>query len=216
MSAGAVSARSRSLPAPRRCGRRGRRAAASGRHVAVVQRGRRARARAHVEQRLLGRVRALDRRHEAERVEPGRLRQPLDRRRLGERLRARARRRSRARGRRCACAGASRRQRHAGRQRQSTADCRSGRVYWCASHEPQFRQVHVPEGRPCLAAPARRRARGAQARVRRGLRELRRRPLPARILAGRHARRRRPDAVDREPRASRTSTSSTSCSARAG
>ena len=80
-----------------------------------------------------------------------------------------------------------------------------------------LRQVHVPEGRPGLAAPATPSERARrQARVPRRLRGLRRRAPAARVLARRHARRRRPDAAHARPRTSSASTSSTSCSPRAG
>ena len=63
------------------------RAASIRRHLVVVERGPRARARAHVEQGLLGRVGALDRRHEAERVSPGACARRSMRGRLRQRLR---------------------------------------------------------------------------------------------------------------------------------
>ncbi|CAA9470675.1 MAG: Coproheme decarboxylase HemQ (no EC), partial [uncultured Solirubrobacteraceae bacterium] len=67
---------------------------------------------------------------------------------------------------------------------------------------PPLRQVHVPQGRPGLAAAARRAARRGQARVPRGVRGLRRGPPPAVLLARRDPRRRGPHARhgDGEPR----------------
>ena len=64
-----------------------------------------------------------------------------------------------ARGRGCrgGCAGSDGRSgRRPGGERQARARDLGGAKppYWCAGHEPQCRQVHVPEGRPCLAAPA--------------------------------------------------------------
>ena len=185
----------------------------------------RARARADVEQGLLGRVGALDRRHVAER---GDARRKAPRRSIIGGFAARRRRGPGSRtqrGRRGGRAVTRRRRRDAARrsdQRERQEPARSGLQHSLGSRatEPssdasKLRQVHVPEGRPGLAPPSRGRARGAQARVPGRLRELRGRPVPARLLAGRHARRRGPDALDGEPRASRTSTSSTSCSARA-
>src|SRR5829696_8622679 len=58
-----------------------------------------------------------------------------------------------------------------------------------------LRQVHVPQGRPGLAPPARRPARRRQARVPGRLRGLRGGAAAARVLDRRHARRHRPDAA---------------------
>ena len=149
-SAGAVPRAHRDQRPRRRCGRRAAAACPIG-TLLVIQRGRGARARAHVEEGLLRRVRALDRRHEAEGVEPGSLREALERGRLGKRLRPGPEDDRGARA--CWPAPEPPGQRGAGRQRQNRPSQRC--VYWCARDEPQCRQVHVPEGGPCLAAPAR-------------------------------------------------------------
>ena len=71
----------------------------------------------------------------------------------------------------------------------------------CRYRQPDGRshicQVHVLQARSRLASPRRRAAGGRQARVPRRLRGFRPRPLAARLLNHRHARRRRP----RRPRA---------------
>ena len=64
---------------------------------------------------------------------------------------------------------------------------------------PHFRQVHVLQDRPRLAPPRRRAAGRGQAGVPRRLRGLRPRPLAARLLNHRHARRRRPGPAQPEP-----------------
>ena len=83
-------------------------------------------------------------------LEPGRLGEALDRGRLRERLRARPED-DRGAGPAWAWAGAA-----AAKQRAAPGPAqRAGLRILVSGHEPQFRQVHVPEGRPCLAAPAR-------------------------------------------------------------
>ena len=65
---------------------------------------------------------------------------------------------------------------------------------------PHFRQVHVLQDRPRVAPPRRRAACRRQARVPRGLRRFRPRPLVARLLNHRHARRHRPGPAHPEPK----------------
>ena len=80
----------------------------------------------------------------------------------------------------------------------------------------QLREVHVSQGGSGLAPAFRGGARRRQARVRRRLPGVRRGPLPARLLAGRDARRLRPDGASDRPRRWSRSTSCTCCSTRAG
>ena len=81
------------------------------------------------------------------------------------------------------------------------SDCRSARSdrYRQADGGPHLCEVHVLQDRSCLAPPGRRAAGRGQARVPGRLRRLRRRPLAARLLNHRHARRRRPRPAQPEP-----------------
>ena len=115
-----------------------RRKSQIGWHLVVVERRRRARARAHVQKGLLGRVGALDGRHEAEGAQARRLGEALDRGRLRKRLRARPEDDRRAWGPLSLSRGDRNEGEHQGSQQR--------RVYLRSGHEPQCRQVHVSEG----------------------------------------------------------------------
>src|SRR5688572_14255870 len=90
-----------------------------------------------------------------------------------------------------------------GSDRLGAASPPSANILFLSDARAPLRQIHVPEGRSGLAAARRRRAQPPQARVPGRVRGLRRRAPAARVLAGRHARRRGHDAAQPgdEPRA---------------
>ena len=166
----------------------------------VVDVDRRPRAGGDVEQRLLRRVAALGRADEPDR-EPRALRETVEHR-VGvvvaavRQERQHRARRARVGGRRDGEAGEREQERDHGKR--AAAEGRgwpSPLPILSDRARAPFREVHVPEARPRLAAPARRRAPRPQARVRRRLRRLRRRSPAAAVLDGRHARRRRSHAA---------------------